>query len=76
MCTTSITAKVLNRLILMKLPNTNCGQRGERAERGQRGERGERGEEAIVGDSMLMLMCAFLAVLLQLWSQNFYSCTC
>ena len=32
--------------------------------------------EPIVGDSSLLVMCAFLAVLLQFWHQGYFSCTC
>ena len=32
--------------------------------------------EAIVGDPMLLVLCAFLAVLLQFWQQGYFSCSC
>jgi hypothetical protein len=32
--------------------------------------------EPIVGDSMLLVLCAFLAVLLQFWQQGYFSCSC
>ena len=32
--------------------------------------------EPILGDNSLLVLCAFLAALLQFWQQGFYSCTC
>ncbi len=36
----------------------------------------EQQSEPILGDTSLLALCAFLAVLLQLWQQGYYSSVC
>lgn len=42
----------------------------------QRGQQSEQQREPILGDTSLLALCAFLAVLLQLWHQGFSSSVC
>lgn len=63
-------------LTLQMKPASSADPESEQQRGQQRGQQREQQREPILGDTSLLALCAFLAVLLQLWHQGFSSSVC